>query len=80
MVDIDRLIDPCSRLPLPPHPPFSTQNACVNEELVFHGRVWDSLGPAKELLSKLLEPNPAKRLTAEQAISHRWFETSLFAL
>jgi serine/threonine protein kinase len=49
-------------------------------QIVFQGNVWDNCAAAKDLLVHLLEVNPDKRWTAEQAIHHPWFETTLFAL
>ncbi|CAH0477821.1 unnamed protein product [Peronospora belbahrii] len=35
---------------------------------------------AKDLVERLLERDPAKRLTAAEALSHTWFESAMFAI
>jgi len=46
-----------------------TTEAMVN----FHDRYWKNVSDeAKNFIRALLHPNPARRLTAEQALSHTW--------
>ncbi|KAL9611540.1 MAG: hypothetical protein Q9167_003824 [Letrouitia subvulpina] len=59
--------------------PFRSENvADLIEEsksgrIVFHGRYWkDVSSDAKEFIINLLQPNPAKRLTSEEALQHVW--------
>jgi serine/threonine protein kinase len=39
---------------------------------------WAQLTPeARELVSRMLEPNPAERISAEEALAHPWFQRLL---
>ncbi len=53
--------------------PFYPFSACLREKACFGDRVWKKLSPeAADLVSKLLESDPTRRLTAVQAASHSW--------
>jgi serine/threonine protein kinase len=61
--------------------PFYPPSACLSTEMQFVGRVWQAAGPqAQDLLRKLLTVEPEKRLTAQQALNHPWFDSAIFAL
>lgn len=61
--------------------PFYPPHACIDEKADFSDRLWTSVNPrAKELVMGLLEADPAKRLTAADALSHGWFDAAIFAL
>jgi serine/threonine protein kinase len=48
--------------------------ARMREGVKFPDKEWRSISKAaKSLLRGLLDPNPETRLTAEQALTHRWF-------
>ncbi|KAG3059064.1 hypothetical protein PC121_g14103 [Phytophthora cactorum] len=47
----------------------------------FSDRVWKTISAdAKDLVQRLLERDPAKRLTAAEALAHSWFESAMFAI
>jgi serine/threonine protein kinase len=47
--------------------------AIREQPLAFHGRAWRSISPAaRELVTGLLEKNPARRYTVAQALAHPW--------
>jgi serine/threonine protein kinase len=49
-------------------------NEIQNKEIVFTDSKFNFVSPeAKDLISRLLEKNPAKRLACKDAIHHRWF-------
>ncbi|KAG8527006.1 uncharacterized protein KY384_008435 [Bacidia gigantensis] len=59
--------------------PFRSENvADLIEEtrsgrIIFHGRYWkDVSSDAKDFVLALLQPNPDKRLTSEEALNHIW--------
>ena len=59
--------------------PFRSENvADLIEEsksgrIVFHGRYWKDVSKdAKEFVLSLLQPNPDRRLTSEEALNHIW--------
>ena len=59
--------------------PFRSENvADLIEEsksgrIIFHGRYWKDVSKdAKEFVLALLQPNPDKRLTSEEALNHIW--------
>lgn len=61
--------------------PFYPPHACIDEKADFSDRLWTTVNPrAKELVVGLLEADPAKRLTAADALSHGWFDAAIFAL
>ena len=44
-------------------------------DVQFHGVVWSTISAeAKDLISKLIVKDPAKRLTVAQALKHPWIE------
>ncbi|KAJ1627558.1 kinase-like domain-containing protein [Pavlovales sp. CCMP2436] len=49
-------------------------------EWTFHSPWWDGIAPlAKDLISKLLVVDPARRLTAAQALAHPWLQSTASA-
>lgn len=60
--------------------PFYPPHACLHERADFSDRIWKTLPEAKDLVTRLLMNEPAKRLTAEEALSHAWFDTATFAI
>ena len=59
--------------------PFRSENVadlideCRNGRIVFHGKYWkDVSSEAKEFILNLLQPDPARRLTSEQALQDVW--------
>lgn len=62
------------------YPPFYNDNESVLFESImsgnfeFHSPYWDHISPqAKDLIMKLLVVDPSKRLSAEEALNHPWF-------
>ncbi|PGH09309.1 CAMK/CAMK1/CAMK1-CMK protein kinase [Blastomyces parvus] len=48
---------------------------CQNGRIVFHERYWrDVSKDAKDFIMTLLEPEPSKRATSEQALAHPWLK------
>lgn len=42
---------------------------------MFVEEIWEDVSvDCKDLISKLLEKDPKKRLTAKQALQHKWFQ------
>ncbi|TYZ51966.1 hypothetical protein PybrP1_009063 [[Pythium] brassicae (nom. inval.)] len=61
--------------------PFTGLTGTPGEPADFSDRVWTTVSArAKELVEGLLEADPAKRLTAADALAHGWFDTATFAL
>ncbi|KAI9922636.1 hypothetical protein PsorP6_002115 [Peronosclerospora sorghi] len=61
--------------------PFYPPHACIEEDADFSDRVWKTISTdAKDLVQRLLERDPAKRLTAAEALAHTWFESAMFAI
>uniref|UniRef100_A0A7N5ZZN6 Protein kinase domain-containing protein n=1 Tax=Anabas testudineus TaxID=64144 RepID=A0A7N5ZZN6_ANATE len=61
------------------YPPFFEENeTCLfskimKAEYAFHSPFWDDISEsAKDLISNLMEKNPMKRFTTEQALKHPW--------
>lgn len=59
--------------------PFRSENVadlveeCQSGNIVFHGRYWKDVShEAKDFIVKLLQPDPSKRLTSEQALDDVW--------
>ena len=59
--------------------PFRSENMtdliqeCSTGRIVFHERYWrDVSKDAKEFIKALLQPDPRKRLTSQQALGHSW--------
>ena len=59
--------------------PFRSENVadlvdeCQSGNIVFHGRYWKDVSQeAKEFIVKLLQPEPSRRLTSEQALDDVW--------
>lgn len=59
--------------------PFRSENVqdlvdeCRNGHIVFHGRYWKDVSQdAKDFIINLLQPDPDKRLTSEEALQDRW--------
>ena len=64
-------------------PPFNGNNdnevieAVKRGEYILSGGVWDEVSDsAKELVSYMLSKDPNKRISAAEAINHKWFEES----
>ncbi|KAE8895679.1 hypothetical protein PF005_g140 [Phytophthora fragariae] len=61
--------------------PFYPPHACIEEDADFSDRVWKTISAdAKDLVLRLLERDPTKRLTATEALAHSWFESAMFAI
>lgn len=65
------------------YPPFQGADAKITQELIeigkfeFNSEEWGSISQdAKDLITKLLTYDPAKRLTAEEAFSDRWIQSN----
>jgi calcium/calmodulin-dependent protein kinase I len=61
--------------------PFRSENLtdlvdeCRNRRIVFHERYWKDVSKdAKEFILCLLQPDPKKRATSQQALKHVWLE------
>lgn len=61
--------------------PFRSENIadlveeCRSGRIIFHERYWKDVSKdAKEFILTLLQPDPKKRATSEQALKHRWLE------
>ena len=59
--------------------PFRSENVadlieeCKSGRIVFHGRYWkDVSSEAKDFIISLLQPDPSKRLTSEEALEDVW--------
>lgn len=59
--------------------PFRSENVadlideCRNGRIVFHGRYWKDVSEeARKFIINLLQPNPSKRLTSEEALQDVW--------
>lgn len=59
--------------------PFRSENVadlieeCKSGRIVFHGRYWkDVSSEAKDFIVSLLQPDPSKRLTSEEALQDVW--------
>lgn len=53
-----------------------TKRAILKLRLDFNSHTFSKVGKsAKDLLSKMLERNPEKRITMEQALNHEWIKT-----
>eukprot|EP01125_Pyxidicula_operculata_P019835 TRINITY_DN721_c0_g1_i1.p1 TRINITY_DN721_c0_g1~~TRINITY_DN721_c0_g1_i1.p1 ORF type:complete len:340 (+),score=71.61 TRINITY_DN721_c0_g1_i1:175-1194(+) len=66
------------------YPPFYSENDAELFESImeanyhFHSPYWDNISAeAKDLIKKLLVPNPEQRLTSEQALNEPWFKMSM---
>ncbi|KAG7387312.1 hypothetical protein PHYPSEUDO_014491 [Phytophthora pseudosyringae] len=61
--------------------PFYPPHVCIEENADFSDRIWKTISAdAKDLVQRLLERDPAKRLTAAEALAHTWFESAMFAI
>ncbi len=48
--------------------------AVLMQEIEYVGERWESMSPAcKDLCSRLLDRDPATRITAVEALQHQWF-------
>ncbi|EFA78100.1 putative protein serine/threonine kinase [Heterostelium album PN500] len=61
------------------HPPFQGKNSMAIMSLIMKGEIkfdkpeWENVSDsAKDLISKMLDSDPSKRLTAEQVLQHEW--------
>ncbi|KAL9102757.1 MAG: hypothetical protein Q9163_002119 [Psora crenata] len=59
--------------------PFRSENVadlieeCRSGRIIFHGRYWkDVSNEAKDFIVHLLQPDPSKRLTSQEALKHVW--------
>ncbi|CAH9089399.1 unnamed protein product [Cuscuta europaea] len=51
--------------------------AVARAEVCFNGHPWPKISDnAKDLIKKMLEPDPRQRLTADQVLKHPWLKTS----
>eukprot|EP00388_Colpodella_angusta_P009718 GDKJ01025712.1.p1 GENE.GDKJ01025712.1~~GDKJ01025712.1.p1 ORF type:complete len:676 (+),score=187.62 GDKJ01025712.1:21-2048(+) len=59
--------------------PFFPASACLKTKLQIEKEYWSSISPhAADLVTKLLESSPSKRISAADALRHSWFsETGL---
>ena len=62
------------------YPPYDGEDdddimkSIINDNYEFPEEEWESITPsAKELISRMLEKDPAKRITPQEAIVHPWF-------
>ena len=61
------------------YPPFNAESDELILEKIKKGKFsfppeeWDSVSPlAKDLVTKMLEFHPSKRLSANEALTHKW--------
>lgn len=55
--------------------------ACFSLQLDFNGPKWESVSEgAKDLISKMLDRDVEKRITAEAALQHHWVQDNLSKL
>jgi len=69
------------------YPPFSDDDRQIQDKLIakgkyeFYEEYWDEVsGSAQKLIKSLLVIDPKKRLSATDALNHRWFEKQRAAL
>mmetsp|Transcript_8127 Transcript_8127/g.12324 ORF Transcript_8127/g.12324 Transcript_8127/m.12324 type:complete len:695 (-) Transcript_8127:85-2169(-) len=56
--------------------PFAPARKCLDNPPSYTGVVWKNTScEAKELIDKLLEKDPSKRITAAEALEHPWLES-----
>ncbi|RHY79545.1 hypothetical protein DYB26_008346, partial [Aphanomyces astaci] len=59
--------------------PFYPPSICVDEPAEFTPRIWKKFSAeAADLVAHLLERDPTKRFTVEQALTHPWFDSAVF--
>lgn len=45
------------------------------------GKIWNNISStAKDLIKKMMTVNPAKRISAEEAYKHKWFDGKDFSI
>ena len=59
--------------------PFRSENVadlideCRSGRIIFHGRYWKDVSQdARDFITNLLQPDPSKRLTSDEALRNRW--------
>lgn len=64
------------RLPFPVgRAGIASKSATLYRQLTFEGPVWDNVcSSAKDLLRKMLQPLPEKRISAQEALQHLWIK------
>lgn len=65
----------CGYPPFPQSNDYAALRMVVNGDYHFHEQEWSGVSDeAKEFISALLVPNPARRATAKQACGMRWMQ------
>jgi len=66
----------CGGLPFFDRDEIELMNKIVSKPVTFTSKRWDKVSKeAQDFIKKLLEKNPKKRLTIEQAMAHPWMST-----
>ncbi|KAI9437283.1 Pkinase-domain-containing protein [Lactarius indigo] len=66
----------CGYSPFPSDDMKELVRQTTDAKITFHDRYWNNVSEeAKGFIRALLDPDPAQRLTAEQALAHTWLTT-----